>query len=77
MGHKDAFIEVAYMFNEQLTHFARTVFENRTLNSYFKFLKARDLEFFISVETLGHSFGSAEDVILMPYFSVYGMLRYT
>ena len=62
--------------NEQLTYFARTVFENQTLNSYFKFLTARDLEFFISVETLGHSFGPTEDVILMPYFSVYGMLRY-
>ena len=40
-----------------------------TLNS------SRDLEFFISVGTLSHSFGPIEDVVSMPYLSVHGMVR--
>ena len=41
----------------------------RALNS------SRDLEFFISVGTLSHSFGPIEDLVSMLYLSVRGMLR--
>ena len=41
----------------------------RNLNS------SRDLEFFISVGTLSHSFGPIEDAVSMPYLSVHGMLQ--
>ena len=35
---------------------------------------SRDLEFFICVGTLSHSFGPIEDAVSMQYFSVHGML---
>ena len=41
----------------------------RALNS------SRDLEYFISVGTLSHSFGPIEDAASVPYLSVHGMLR--
>ena len=41
----------------------------RTLNS------SRDLDFFISAETLCNSFRSIEDAVSMSYLSVHGMLR--
>ena len=43
-------LEVAYMFNEQFTYLARTVFGNSTLNSCFKFLRRYGI--IISVGTL-------------------------
>ena len=36
---------------------------------------SRDLEFFISVETLFHSFKPVEDAVSIPYLSVHGILR--
>ena len=44
--NKRSYLEVAYMFNEQLTYLARAVFEDPTLNSCFKFLKRFGIFYF-------------------------------
>ena len=41
----------------------------RALNS------SKDLEYFISVGTLSHSFGPIEDAVSVPHLLVHGMLR--
>ena len=60
------------MFNEQFTYLARTVFGNLLIRTL---ISLRDLEFFISVGTLPHSFGPIEDAISMSYLSVHSMLQ--
>ena len=58
------------MFKVQFTDLAWTDFGNRTFN-----LHASDLEFFVLVRILFHSFGPIKDSVSTPYFLVHGMLR--
>ena len=60
------------MFNKQFIYLARAVLGTQLLICALNSL--RDLEFFISVGTLSHSFGPTEDAVSMPYRSVHGML---
>ena len=43
---RHSYLEVAYMFNEQFTYLARTVFGNPTLNLCLKFLKIFGIFYF-------------------------------
>ena len=62
------------MFNESLLILQGQLLGTQLLIGALNSLK--DLEFFIFVGTLSHSFGPIEDVVSMPYLSVHGMLRY-
>ena len=55
-------LEVAYIFNEQFTYLARTVFGNPTFNSCFKFLKRFGFFYFCR-----HFFPLVLDLQKMPF----------